>query len=178
MRLPEIVLTYAKRLDAMSLRERVLIFLAAVAVIVLVADNVLLEPILRRQKINSQLNQQQQDEIRKMQAQLQAYAQAQLSDGANAKRQRLEKRRAELAELDRALGGGGGELVTADRMTRMLAEILKRNPEIELVSLRSLPATGLTQVNARGRRPQECGARALRDRRTDRFVRPTRSFRR
>ena len=105
MRLPEIVLTYAKRLDSMSLRERVLIFLAAVAVIVLIADNALLEPILRRQKINSQLNQQQQDEIRTMRTQLQAYAQARVSEGAKAKRQRFEKRKAELVELDRELSG-------------------------------------------------------------------------
>ena len=154
MRLPEIVLIYAKRLDAMSLRERVLIFLAAVAVIVLVADNVLLEPILRRQKINSQLNQQQQDEIRTMQAQLQAYAQARVSEGAKAKRQRFEKRKAELVELDRELAGKQGELVTPDRMTRMLSEILKRSPEVELVSLRALPPTGLTQV------PGQSGAAA------------------
>ena len=146
MRVPEIVLTYAKRLDAMSLRERVLIFLAAVAVLVLIADNTLLEPILRRQKINSQTNQQQQDEMRTMQLQLQAYAQARTSEGARAKRQRLEKRRAELVELDRELAGKQGELVTPDRMTRMLSEILKRHPEVDLVSLRSLPPTGLTQV--------------------------------
>ena len=146
MRLPPVILSYAKRVDAMSLRERVLVFLAAVVILVALVNYALLEPILNRQKAISQDSQRQQDEIRVMQAQLQAYAQAQISEGANAKRKRLEQRKAEIAELDRALGGQGGELVTADRMTRMLSEILKRNPEIVLVSLRSLPATGLTQV--------------------------------
>ena len=37
------------------------------------------------------------------------------------------------------------ELVTPERMAKMLSEIVKRNPDIELVSLRSLAATGLTQ---------------------------------
>jgi len=146
MRLREILLGYAKRLDAMSLRERVLVFLAAAAVIVGIADNALFEPILRRQKIDSQLNQQQTDEIHAMQTQLQAYAQARLGEGANAKRQRLEKRVAELAALDRELAGRQSELITPDRMAKMLSEILKRNPEIELVSLRSIAATGLTQL--------------------------------
>jgi len=146
MRVPEILLSYVKRVDAMSLRERVLVFAAAVVVLVAIANSVLLEPILRRQKASSQESQRQQAEIHAMQAQLHAYTQAQLSEGANAKRQRLEKRRAEIAELDRQLGGQGGQLVTPDRMTRMLSEILKRNPDIVLVSLRSLPATGLTQV--------------------------------
>jgi len=154
MRLPEIVLIYTKRLDAMSLRERVLIFLAAVAIVVLIADSALLEPILRRQRINSQLNQQQQDEIRTMQTQLQAYAQARVSEGAKAKRQRFEKRKTELVELDRELSGKQGELVTPDRMTRMLSEILKRSPEVELISLRALPPTSLTQV------PGQSGAAA------------------
>jgi len=142
----EILQRYAKRLDAMSLRERVLVFLAAAAIVVFVVNSALLEPILQRQKGASLKNQQQQDEIRAMQLQLQTYAQARLSEGANAKRQRLEKYRAEIASLDRDLAGRQGELVTPDRMTRMLSEILKRNPGVELLSLRSLPATGLTQV--------------------------------
>jgi MSHA biogenesis protein MshJ len=150
MRIPDKVLGYAKRLDAMSLRERVLVFLAAAVMVVGIADRALLEPIVQRQKANSQRHQQQQDEIRAMQAQLQAYAQARLSEAANAKRQRLEKRRAELAALDRDLSGRQGELVTPERTTRMLSEILKRNPDIELVSLRSLGATGLTPVPSLG----------------------------
>ncbi len=142
----ELLKTYIKRVDAMSLRERVAIFIAAAVVIVFVVDSALIEPILQRQKVNSLKNQQQQDEVRAMQLQVQAYAQARVSDGANAKRQRLDKYKAEIAALDRELGGRQGELVTPDRMTRMLAEILKRNPGVELVSLRSLPATGLTQT--------------------------------
>jgi len=147
MRLPEPLQRYVHRVDAMSLRERVLIFLAAAVVIVLIADSALLEPILRRQKINSQRIQQQQDEIRTMQAQVQAYAQARTGDNADvsAKLQRLEKGKLELAALDRQLAAKQGELVPPERMAKMLAEIVKRNPDIELVSLRTLAAAGLTQ---------------------------------
>jgi MSHA biogenesis protein MshJ len=145
MRLPVPLQRYADRLDAMSLRERVLIFLAVAVVIVAVADSALFDPILRRQKVNSQRIHQQEDEIRTMQAQVQAYAQARTGDNAGAKRQRLEKRKLELAALDRELGGRQSELVPPERMAKMLSEIVKRNPYIELVSLRSLPAAGLTQ---------------------------------
>jgi len=145
MRLPVPLQRYADRLDAMSLRERVLIFLAVAVVIVAIADSALFEPILRRQKTNSQRIQQQQDEIRTMQTQVQAYAQARTGDSANAKRQRLEKRRVELAALDRELAAGQSGLVPPERMAKMLSEIVKRNPGIELISLRSLAATGLTQ---------------------------------
>ncbi len=145
MRFPAPLQRYADRLDAMSLRERVLIFLAVAVVIVAIADSVLFDPILRRQKINSQRIHQQEDEIRTMQGQVQAYAQGRTGDNAGTKRERLEKRKVELAALDRELGGKRSELVPPERMAKMLYEIVKRNPDIELVSLRSLPATGLTQ---------------------------------
>jgi len=145
MRLPVPLQRYADRLDAMSLRERVLIFLAVAVMIVAIADSALFEPILRRQKANSQRIQQQEDEIHTMQTQVQAYAQARTGDSANAKRQRLEKRKLELAALDRQLAAGQSELVPPERMAKMLSEIVKRNPDIELISLRSLAATGLTQ---------------------------------
>ncbi len=145
MRFPVPLQRYADRLDAMSLRERVLIFLAAAVVIVAIADSALFEPISRRQKVNSQRIHQQEDEIRTMQGQVQAYAQARTGDDANAKRQRLERRKLELAALDRELASRRSELVPPERMAKMLYEIVKRNPDIELVSLRSLPATGLTQ---------------------------------
>jgi MSHA biogenesis protein MshJ len=145
MRFPAPLQRYADRLDAMSLRERVLIFLAVAVVIVAIADSALFEPISRRQKVNSQTIHQQEDEIRTMQAQVQAYAQARTGDNANAKRQRLEKRKLELATLDRELAARRSELVPPERMAKMLYEIVKRNPDIELVSLRSQPSTGLTQ---------------------------------
>jgi len=145
MRLPVPLQRYADRLDAMSLRERVLIFLAVAVVIVAMADSALFEPILLRQKMNSQRIQQQDDEIRTMRVQVQAYAQARTGDKASAKRQRLEKRKLELAALDRELAAGQSALVPPDRMAKMLSEIVKRNPDIELVSLRTLAATGLTQ---------------------------------
>ncbi len=155
MRLPESLKRYADRVDAMSLRERVLIFLAVAVVLVAIADSALFEPILKRQKASSLRIQQQQDEIRTMQAPVQGYAQARSGEGANARRQRLEKRKAELAALDRELAEKHRGLVTSGRMAKMLSEILRRNPDIELVSLRTLAATGL--ANAPGSAPSGSG---------------------
>lgn len=146
MRLPETLQRYADRVDAMSLRERVLIFLAVAVVLVAIADSALFEPIFRRQKANSLRIEQQQDEIRTMQAQVQAYAQARSGEGADARRQRLEKRKAELAALDRELAEKHRGLVTSERMAKMLSEILRRNPDVELVSLRTLGATGVANA--------------------------------
>jgi MSHA biogenesis protein MshJ len=146
MRLPEPVKRYADRVDAMSLRERVLIFFAVAVVLIAIVDSALLDPILRRQKASSQRIQQQQDEVRAMQAQVQAYAQARSGDGASAKGQRFEKRKAELAALDREMAEKHRGLVTSERMAKMLSEIVKRNPDIELVSLRTLTATGLAST--------------------------------
>ena len=146
MRLPQTLQRYADRVDAMSLRERVFIFLAVAVALVAIADSALFEPILKGQKAGSLRIQQQQDEIRTMQAQVQAYAQARSGEGANARRQRLEKRKVELAALDREIGEKHRGLVTSERMAKMLSEIVKRNPDVELVSLRTLGATGLANA--------------------------------
>ncbi len=146
MRLPENLRKYTERFDAMSLRERALVFLAASVMLVMLADSALFSPILIKQKAYSQKIQQQQEEVRIMQLQLQAYTQAQVSDSAKEKRQRLEKRRIELAALDRDAAKKQRELVTPDRMAQLLADILKRNPDVELVSLRTFAANGLSQV--------------------------------
>jgi MSHA biogenesis protein MshJ len=146
MRLPASLQRYVDRVDAMSLRERVLIFLAAAVVAVAIADNALFEPILRRQKAGAQSIQLQEDEIRTMRLQVQAYAQARVGDSANARRQRLAERKIEIAALDRELATKQSELVTPERMAKMLSEIVRRNPDIELVSLRTLAATGLSQT--------------------------------
>jgi MSHA biogenesis protein MshJ len=143
MRLPKGLQKYADRVDAMSLRERVLIFLAATAMLIMFADSALFSPLLARQKANSLKIQQQEDEVRTMRLQLQAYSQAQVSNAAKAKRLRLEQRRAELAALERQMAASQRELVTPDRMAQLLTDILKRSPEIELVALRTLAASGL-----------------------------------
>jgi len=157
MRLPETLKRYADRVDAMSLRERVLIFLAVAVVLVAVADSALFEPIFKRQKAGSLRIQQQQDEIRAMQGQVQAYAQARSGDGAGATRQRLEKRKAELAALDREIAAKHRGLVTSERMAKMLSEIVRRHPDVELVSLRTLAATGLASASTPGSAPGGSG---------------------
>lgn len=146
MRLPPHLQRYADRIDAMSLRERVMVFLAVAVVLIAIAESAFFEPILRRQKLGAQKIQQQQDEIRTMQLQLQAFAQARASDAASAKRQRLEKRKLELAALDGDIVARQSELVTPERMAKMVSAMIRRNPEVELVSLKSLPATGLIQA--------------------------------
>lgn len=155
MRLPATLQRYADRIDAMSLRERALIFLAVAVVLVAIADSAFFDPILRRQKANSQRIQQQQDEISAMRVQLETYAQARVSDGANAKRQRFEKRRVELAALDREIAASQRELVTPEQMAKMLSEIVKRNPNVELVSLRKLPAAGLSPAATQDATPED-----------------------
>ena len=143
MRIPTHLQRYVDRIDAMSPRERILVFLASAVILVAIADSAFFEPILRRQKAGSQMIQQQQDEIHTMQMQLQAFTQARLSAGASAKQQRLDKRRLELAALDRDIAAKQSELVTPERMAKMLAAIFKRNRDVELVSFKSLAVASL-----------------------------------
>jgi len=71
-----------------------------------------------------------------------------VGDGANAKRQRFETRKIELAALDREIAASQRELVMPEQMARMLSKIVRRNPNVELVSMRKLPAAGLSPAAA------------------------------
>jgi MSHA biogenesis protein MshJ len=146
MRLPPYLQRYADRIDAMSLRERVMVFLAVAVVLIAIADSAFFEPILRRQKASSQKIQQQQDEVRTMQLQLQAFSQARAGAPAGGKQQLLDKRKLELAALDRDIAAKQSELETPERMAKILEAMIKRNRDVELVSLKSLSGEGLSRA--------------------------------
>jgi len=102
------------------------------------ADSALFEPILRATE-----SQFAEHSAARGRDSHHADAGAGVRPGANGRqrkreRQRLEKRRVELAALDRQLAAGQSELVPPERMAKMLSEIVKANPDIELISLRSL----------------------------------------
>ena len=66
---------YADRIDALSLRERALVFLAAAAVLFLTYDTFLLEPLLKRQKSLFEATQLRQAAVTGIEQQIQAVLQ-------------------------------------------------------------------------------------------------------
>lgn len=138
---------WAERIDAMSLRERLMIFaMLAVTLVALVVTGAI-DPISAKQKILSQKLAQSQAQTQALEAQMQALAEAAKNDPDAPNKQRLSaleaKRKTALAELASVNQG----LVTPDQMTQVLRDWLGRNPRLSLVSIKTLSVSPLTQAS-------------------------------
>lgn len=129
--------------DAMSLRERVMVFLMLAAVLGVLLNAVLLDPLVAGQKKHSRDIVERQAQIADIQARTQVLASAVQADPDAANRERLKALKQKLEQSDKALNDMQQGLVPPDRMARLLEDILERNRNLRLVSLKTLPAGAL-----------------------------------
>ena len=130
----------AGRIDAMNLRERTLIFLMAAAVLVALVNSLLLDPLHRKEVRLSQQLKQDQDKIAAIHAQVQSLVQVGDDDPAAANRNRQKALQQKISQADEALKAMQKGLVQPDRMAALLEDILQREGQLQLVSLKTLPA--------------------------------------
>lgn len=135
----------AEKIDAMSLRERALIFAAMAFLLISLVNAVALDPLLAEQKRLSQRVVQQQEKMKELQAQLAALLQAKRDDENSPARQRIAQLRQQLAEGDAYLQDRRDKLVPPEKMASLLEQVLNRNSHLQLVALRTMPVTPLVE---------------------------------
>ncbi|MFT7773202.1 hypothetical protein [Roseateles sp.] len=134
----------AQRIDALSLRERVILFLSIVAVLAALFDTLVLSPHAERGRQRSEVAAQQAAELAQLRQQLVAASQGG-SDPAGQLRRRLDTARAERVRLDDALRGAGSASA-GEALSAVLQRLLARQPGLVLERLRLLDgATGAVQ---------------------------------
>jgi MSHA biogenesis protein MshJ len=136
---------YAERIDAATLRERVMIFAAAALLLVFLVNAALIEPLRSKQKRLAAENAQRQEELRTVQAELQRMAQTRDADPDAAGRQRASALRGELANLNAQIAEEQRRFTAPDRVRSLLDEMLERNKRLRLVDLKTLPASSITE---------------------------------
>jgi MSHA biogenesis protein MshJ len=139
------------KVDAMSMRERALIF-ATVAILALsLVNTLLLEPLLQREKaVNSQMLQQQQ-KMNEIQSQFAAILQENSPNSNSPQRNQLSQLKQEIAEGNTYLKSNRERLVQPEKMAEHLRQLLNRNSRLQLVALQTLPVTSLIeQPNVKG----------------------------
>jgi MSHA biogenesis protein MshJ len=128
-----------ERLDAATLRERVLVFIAAASVLLFTAHAAFIAPLRAQQARLAAQSEQQQKELRSLQASLQKLAlQAAGQDPDAANRARQAQLRAELKELNGRIEQEQRRFTAPERMRAVLEEMLERNRRLALVDLRTL----------------------------------------
>lgn len=134
---------YVERVDAASLRERVIIFAAAAVMLVALLDAVLIEPQLATQKRLSREVAQRQGEIKLMQEQLQKLALAREASPDQANQRRLETLRQRIAATEARLAEEQRKFAPPEQVGALLDQMLARNRRLQLVDMRSLPVANL-----------------------------------
>ena len=136
--------TLSNKINDRSLRERGLIFLMVVSVLVAIIFTLFLEPQLSKQKKLSQQMTQQQDQIKSIQSQIQALEGARSVDPDAANRAKLESLRIQLVQIKALLQVKQQQLIPPDKIAGLLEDMLNRNRQLQLISLQSLPASTVT----------------------------------
>jgi MSHA biogenesis protein MshJ len=139
---------YAERIDAATLRERLMIFLAATVVLVFLANATLLEPLRARQsRIAAETKQIAQD-MQAVQARLPGMVQSAARDPDAPNRARLAELREQLAQISARVAKEQRRFTPPERMRDVLQDMLRRNKGLALVDLKTLPvaAVGVPQA--------------------------------
>lgn len=131
---------YAERLDAMSLRERALIFVAGALLFVGLFKVALIDPQLSQQRSLSRIVGQQRVEIQTTQRQIQAMATEQRQDPNEALRQRIAELNREVTAVEMQVKAQGLRFTSPERMRDTLEQLLRGQSGLRIVELKTLPA--------------------------------------
>ncbi|OGS99663.1 MAG: MSHA biogenesis protein MshJ [Gallionellales bacterium RBG_16_56_9] len=136
---------FSTRIDAMSLRERALIFLMAAVILVVLVNTLLLDPQFARQKQLSQKITTGQTQIAAVQSDIQQKIRGRRDNPDAALRQQLQRLQQQSSQLRGALQETRKALVAPERMPALLEAILRHDGRLQLVSLTTLPVADLTE---------------------------------
>lgn len=135
-------LDLAERFDAMPHRERTTIAAAVLIGGLLLGYLLLVDPQLTRQTVQTKRIAQIKNELAGLETQM-TTIQAQLKDPDASNRGALQEVRKRMAAIDMRLRNIQDRLVMPDKMQAFLEGLLARNRNLELLSLRTLPAAPL-----------------------------------
>ncbi|MFN3305316.1 MAG: hypothetical protein ACK44A_16580 [Roseateles sp.] len=123
----------ARRIDALSLRERAMLFLCIAAVLALLFDALVLAPLSARQQLRSTAQAQQAAELKQLREQFVA-ASRNADDPTDRLRQQLDAARAERERLNEALRAAA-TAGAADGLAVVLQRLLAQQPGLVLEKL-------------------------------------------
>ncbi|OFA09165.1 hypothetical protein [Duganella phyllosphaerae] len=136
------------KLDAMTLRERALVFLTATGLILFLLYTMAVEPMLSRQAMLLAEIAQQQNQISGIDTEIAARAQGFVVDPDAQARAELNQAQAEIDTVGARLQAVQKGLVAPEKIAPLLEHLLRGNGKLTLVALRTLPVTGMNEAAA------------------------------
>jgi MSHA biogenesis protein MshJ len=147
--------SHGARFNGLSLRERVLAGAAALVVVSFLLHTLVVAPRTDAKASLTQQLQQGRSDLATIQSQLRELT-ARVRDPDAASRQRLTDARHQIEQIDGKLEAIGHNLVPPQDVSRLLQDLLAGNAGLKLVTLRTLPVSGLVEHKAAA--PQAAGS--------------------
>ncbi len=132
-----------ERINAHSLRERALIFLAFIAIVSVLTVNLVFAPANAEQKLLEAQLKAKTRQITQIERQIQTILLNQSRDPDVANRAKLKRLKAQIRNLDTTLQRFTKGLVTPRQMVNLVEQVLLKNRRLKIVRLENLPATPL-----------------------------------
>lgn len=152
----------AFKIDALGLRERAMAFAIAALLVITLVNTFVLDPLLAARKQRVQQIKLDQQQIAAAQAEIKLIISGHEGDPDAANQVRLQMLKQQSEQLRTDLTVVQQSLVTPDKMVALLEELLKKNKQLQLVSLKTLQATQLSEPDsvpgkAAGNKPAAAG---------------------
>jgi len=129
------------KVESMPLRERMFLFVAMAFIVIALTSKLLLNPLLEKQKGLSAKLLQQQEQMKALQATVQALSQARQNDVNKPLRESLAKLKLQLEDEDVYIKGQNDHLVDPGKIASLLEQVLNKNGKLQVVALENLPVS-------------------------------------
>ena len=139
---------YAERIDALTLRERLIMFCAAAAVLIVVAYSLWINAEFAKSSRLAGEIAQRQGEMTALQDQMAKLARMRERDPDRANRERLAVVKAQLDDAQARIAGEERKFTAPDKMRAVLEELLAKNQRVRLVTLKTLPVASIAESRA------------------------------
>lgn len=139
---------YAARFDALSMRERAMVFAATMVALLALAYTLMIEPELVKQKRSATAILQKQSEMRAFEAQVTKLIGSRAQDPDRAERERLAQLKSELAGLEARIAAEERKFTAPSQMRAVITGLLGRSRGISLVEMKTL-ATGTIATSSK-----------------------------
>lgn len=136
---------FALKFDALSVRERIMVFGASAALLIFMVVYLFVDPLLTRRKALADTIAQRQQAVAAIDAEMAQRMAAHAGDPNLQDRIRLERIRQQVQQMRHALQSTQNGLVAPERIVPMLQQLLKQQASLRLVSLATLPSGAMGQ---------------------------------
>jgi MSHA biogenesis protein MshJ len=150
---------YAERVDAMTLRERVMIFAAMALLLAAFVYSLFIDAEFAKGKRLALEIAQRQAEMKSMQDEMVKLVRGR-DDPERASRERIAQLRMQLAAVETKIAAEERKFTAASQMRKVVEELLARNRSVRLIDLKTLPVTSIAESRAGEPAPPSAEAKA------------------